>query len=153
MVDRHAAVRQYLSEALPSCLLLTSTQRFSIIQTMSDFGKRLRELRHEKGFTLRQLADMASVDFTYLSKIENNRVPYTPAADTIRTLARALGVDPLQLLQLADKLPQELKTFNAHAQARRFFERAQSIASPEDWDALLEVLEKRRASRGGSSKE
>jgi len=120
---------------------------------MSDFGNRLRELRHKKGFTLRQLAELAGVDFTYLSKVENDRVPYTPAADTIRTLARALGVDPLELLQLANKLPQELETFNAHAQARRFFERAQSIASPEDWDALLDLLEKRKASTGGNSKE
>jgi len=120
---------------------------------MSDFGKRLRELRREKGFTLRQLAELAGVDFTYLSKVENDRVPYTPAADTIRTLARALGVDPLELLQLAGKLPEGLETFNAHAQARRFFERAQTIASPEDWDALLDLLDRRKALGGGKAKE
>jgi transcriptional regulator with XRE-family HTH domain len=114
---------------------------------MSAFGSRLRELRREKGFTLRQLADLAGVDFTYLSKVENDRVPYTPAADTIRTLARALGVDPLDLLKLANKLPVELEALNSQPQARRFFERAQNIASPDDWDALLNLLEERRASR------
>src|SRR5438046_280346 len=117
---------------------------------MSAFGKRLRKLRKDKGFTLRQLADLAGVDFTYLSKVENDRVPYTPAAETIRTLARALGVDPLELLRIAKKLPEELKQLNTHAQARRFFERAQKIASPDDWDALLDLLEKRGAARGDS---
>lgn len=115
---------------------------------MKSFGIRLRELRREKGFTLRQLAELAGVDFTYLSKVENDRVPYTPAADTIRTLARAMGADPMELLTLANKLPEELEQLNSHVQARRFFERAQKIASPDDWDALLSLLEERRASRG-----
>ena len=43
------------------------------------FGERLRQIRKERGLTLRKLADEAGVDFTYLSKIENSRVPYTPA--------------------------------------------------------------------------
>ena len=114
---------------------------------MAAFGERLRELRRERGFTLRQLADLAGVDFTYLSKVENDRVPYTPSAETIRTLARALGGDPLELLRLANKLPEELEALKSPLQARRFFERAQTIASPEDWDALLDLLEKRNARR------
>ena len=120
---------------------------------MQTFGTRLRQLRREKGYTLRQLADMAAVDFTYLSKVENERVPYTPAVDTIRALARALQADPMELLTLANKLPEELETLNTHVQARRFFERAQKIASPEDWDALLDLLEQRRANRGDPDKE
>jgi transcriptional regulator with XRE-family HTH domain len=115
---------------------------------MDTFGSKLREFRHEKGFTLRQLAEMAGVDFTYLSKVENEKVPYTPSVDTIRAIARAIGVDPMELLTLANKLPVELEQLNSHVQARRFFARAQKIASPDDWDALLNLLEQRRASRG-----
>jgi HTH-type transcriptional regulator, competence development regulator len=114
---------------------------------METFGSRLRVLRHEKGFTLRQLADLTALDFTYLSKVENGRVPYTPAADTIRVIAKALGADPMELLTLANKLPVELESLNSHVQARRFFARAQEIASPDDWDALLNLLEQRRTSR------
>jgi transcriptional regulator with XRE-family HTH domain len=112
------------------------------------FGKRLRELRKEKDFTLRSLAEATGVDFSYLSKIENGKAGYLPGADTIRALAAALGVDSLELLRLADKVPPELQNLTADAKARRFFERAREIASPDDWDALLDLLEKRQRRRG-----
>jgi transcriptional regulator with XRE-family HTH domain len=111
------------------------------------FGERLRQLRKEKNMTLRALADAAGVNFTYLSKIENGRPGYSPGADTIRTLAGVLGVDPLELLRLADKVPPELQGLTEDARARRFFSRAQEIASPDDWDALLDFLERRQQER------
>lgn len=114
---------------------------------MSEFGQRLRELRRHRGFTLRGLAERTSVDFTYLSKIENDRVPYTPAANTIRALAEALETDAIELLTLANKLPKELKSLGANVNARRFYQRAEKIAAPEDWDALLEILEERQTAR------
>jgi HTH-type transcriptional regulator, competence development regulator len=110
-------------------------------------GERLRHLRKEKKLTLRTLAEVAGVDFTYLSKIETGKAGYSPAADTIRSLAAILEVDPLELLQLADKVPPELQGVSEHAKARRFFNRAQAIACPDDWDALLDFLEKRQQER------
>lgn len=112
-----------------------------------DFGKQLRQLRIAKGFTLRALAEAAGVDFTYLSKIENGKPGYQPGADTIRALAAALDADALDLLRLADKVPPELQGLTEDAKARRFFHRAQEIASPEDWDALLNLLERRQQER------
>src|SRR5207247_2860421 len=112
-----------------------------------DFGSKLRQLRKERQVTLRKLADDAGVSFTYLSKIENGRVPYTPSVEAIRRLAAALNVDTLELLQLAQKLPQELAPVGRSQHARRFFERARQIASPDDWDALLRVLERRQGKR------
>ena len=116
------------------------------------FGERLRQLRKEKNLTLRGLAEAAGIDFTYLSKIENGKAGYSPGADTIRALAAVLEADPLDLLQLADKVPPELQGVSEDAKARRFFNRAQEIASPDDWDALLELLERRQQERkeGGS---
>lgn len=111
------------------------------------FGKRLRQARMERGLTLRELAKEAQVNFTYLSKIENERVPYTPAAETIRDLARILKVDSLEFLNLANKLPKELEPLNASVHARRFFDRASQVASPADWEALLELLEKRQTGK------
>jgi transcriptional regulator with XRE-family HTH domain len=112
------------------------------------FGERLREIRKEKGLTLREVAERAGIDFTYLSKIENSRFPYTPAADTIRQLAEALKVDSIELLTLADKLPKELEPLRTNQQARRFFDRAAKVASPGDWEAFLDLLEERQAKRG-----
>jgi len=112
-----------------------------------EFGKRLRELRLAKGFTLRQLAEAVGVDFTYLSKIENGKEGYLPSAETIRSIAEALGADSLELLDIAQKVPPELAQIAADAKARRFLNRAQEVASPEDWDALLDLLEKRQSNR------
>jgi transcriptional regulator with XRE-family HTH domain len=114
-----------------------------------NFGTRLRQLRKEKGFTLRSLADAVGLDFTYLSKIENGKAGYLPGADTIRTLASVLNVDPLELLELAEKVPPEVKNFTGNVKARRFLQRAQEIASSDDWDALLDLLEERQRKREG----
>ena len=111
------------------------------------FGAKLRELRQEKGMTLRSLAEAAGVDFTYLSKIENDRLDYSPGVETIRDLAQALEVDAMELLQLANKLPPELVKLAGNEKARRFFQRAQEVASPKDWDALLDLLESRQSAR------
>jgi HTH-type transcriptional regulator, competence development regulator len=111
------------------------------------FGERLRELRQKRGMTLRGLADATGLNFTYLSKIETGKVPYTPSVEKIRDLAEALGVDSLELLQVAEKVPPEIAGLTSSPQARRFIERAREIASPSDWEALLDVLERRRAKR------
>ena len=116
-----------------------------------EFGEKLRALRREKGLTLRALAEAVNVDFSYLSKIENGKAGYLPGADLIRSLADVLGTDALELLQLADKVPPEVEHFARDAKARRFLQRAQEIASPEDWDALLGLLERRH--RGRSRRE
>jgi len=116
------------------------------------FGLKLRELRRKKGMTLRGLAEVTGVDFTYLSKIENDRVGYLPGAETIRDLAEALEGDAIELLELANKLPPELATLAGNAKARRFYQRAREIASPKDWDALLDLLESRQPVRSAGSK-
>ena len=116
------------------------------------FGQKLREMRQEKGMTLRALAEAAGVDFTYLSKIENDKAGYLPGAETIRDLAHALEADAIGLLELANKLPPELATFTGNAKARRFFDRAREIASPKDWDALLDLLESRQSTRSPDEK-
>lgn len=112
-----------------------------------DFGSKLRELRQKKGLTLRALAEEVGVDFTYLSKIENGKAGYLPGADTIRAIAEKLGADALELLRIADKVPPEMKQLTKSASARRFLQRAQEVASPDDWDALLGLLESRQEER------
>jgi transcriptional regulator with XRE-family HTH domain len=74
---------------------------------MPTFGERLRELRRAKNISQRDLASRIDVDFTYLSKIENDRMP-PPSAKAIAALARELGADADELSILAGKIPSDL---------------------------------------------
>ncbi|TMC85074.1 MAG: helix-turn-helix domain-containing protein [Chloroflexi bacterium] len=73
-----------------------------------EFGRRLRELRKHKKISQRDLATQVAVDFTYLSKIEGGRLA-PPSEDVIRRLAQALDADENELINLAGKIPKDLK--------------------------------------------
>ena len=47
---------------------------------MSKFGDRIRELRKAKGYSLRQLAPLVGVGFSYLSKVERGRLDFDGSA-------------------------------------------------------------------------
>ncbi|MBA2719248.1 MAG: helix-turn-helix transcriptional regulator [Chloroflexi bacterium] len=72
------------------------------------FGEVIRTTRKAKGLTQRQLAERLKIDFTYLSKVENDRGD-PPGDDLIRRLAGELGLDPEMLLVAAGKVPPELR--------------------------------------------
>lgn len=78
---------------------------------MPTFGERLRELRKEKGLSQRALGDLVEVNFTYLSKIENEKLDFAqfPSEELIRKLAAALDADVDELLLLARKIPEQIK--------------------------------------------
>lgn len=87
---------------------------------------------------------MVHIDFTYLSKIENDRLDYTPSIKTLQQLAKALEADELELLQLAQKVPGPFADITADKQALQFFRKATKIIKePFEWDRLLEELEQR----------
>lgn len=71
------------------------------------FGLILRELRIKAGLSLRELAEKVSIDFTYLSKIENGVLP-PPSDHVIEHLAEALSVDKEELLALAGRVPPDI---------------------------------------------
>jgi transcriptional regulator with XRE-family HTH domain len=71
------------------------------------FGKRLREARRNKGFSQRDLAGLVEVDYTYLSKLENDRADYPPKDDVIRALAHHLELDAEELSYLAGRITTE----------------------------------------------
>jgi transcriptional regulator with XRE-family HTH domain len=75
------------------------------------FGSRIRELRQAKNMTLRDVAKKVKVTFTYLSKIENQKLSFGefPSDELIVRLARALDVDPDELLILAQKVPEAIR--------------------------------------------
>ena len=75
------------------------------------FGERVRELRKGKNLTLRDLAAKVKVNFTYVSKIENQKLSFGeyPSEDLIRKLAKVLGAEEDELLLLAEKIPEDIK--------------------------------------------
>ncbi len=81
--------------------------------------------------------------------ITESLITFGADADQINRDAEleALDIDSLDLLQAAEKVPPELAELTRTPQARRFIERAREIASPDDWEALLDMLERRRAKR------
>ena len=103
------------------------------------FGPRIRELRKEKNLSLRALAVSVGVSFTYISKIENEKLDFGdyPGEDLIAKLAKALGVDADELLILAKKIPGGIKkrVIERPDAFRRFAE-----LDDETIDRLLEEL-------------
>lgn len=75
------------------------------------FGTVIRQARKDKGYSQRQLAKLLKVDFTYLSKLENDRADYAPKEDVIRSLARELDLDEEESIVLAGRLPQQYEAF------------------------------------------
>ena len=61
------------------------------------FGKKVRQLRRARGLSQEELAFRAGVHRNYLGGIE--RGERNPALDNIAAIARALGVDPSELLR------------------------------------------------------
>jgi transcriptional regulator with XRE-family HTH domain len=74
------------------------------------FGERIRELRQAKGWTLRDLAPKVGVGFTYICKVENERLDFGdyPSDALIHRLADALDADEEELLILAKRIPEPI---------------------------------------------
>lgn len=66
-------------------------------QFLLQFGRRIRTLRKERGFSQDQLALECNLTQTYLSQIE--RGERNASVLTIRTLAKAMDVTPAHLLE------------------------------------------------------
>ncbi len=63
-------------------------------------GAKLRELRRRKMLSLRELGERSGVAFDNINKYENERRAAQPR--TVRRLAEALGVDPVELTKGED---------------------------------------------------
>lgn len=75
------------------------------------FGEKIRQLRKAKELSQRDLASKVKVNFTYISKIENEKLDFGdyPSEELILKLARVLDADADDLLILAEKIPESLK--------------------------------------------
>ncbi len=116
-------------------------------------GSRIRALRLDAKLSQRDLADRVAkrlkeddrggFDFTYLSKIENDRL--VPSAAVLLALAAVLNGNSDELLALAGKAPADVGDMLKKSEgARMFFRSAISTKlSEEDWRKLLQEIKKK----------
>jgi transcriptional regulator with XRE-family HTH domain len=109
------------------------------------FGEKLKELRLNKRLTQRELADKVGLNFTYLSKIENVRMP-PPSRKKIMELAEALDASPEvldELLILAKKIPASVESMDQSKGFLQFLRVAKTNPLTEEgWEKLAENLKK-----------
>ncbi len=73
------------------------------------FGKIIRRSRKQKEYSQRELAKLVGVNYTYLSKLENDHAGYPPSVDVIDLLAHHLDLDDRkdELRRLAGRITQD----------------------------------------------
>lgn len=115
------------------------------------YGAFLRRERLARGLTQKQLAEKVGVDFTYVSKVENGRLP-APSEATITQLAKALRADPDAHLAQAKKVPLDVRSRYASypVEATRLLRALhERELAPSVYAALRQQVE--RASRASAS--
>ncbi len=76
------------------------------------FGKLIRQVRKQKEYSQRELAKLVGVDYTYLSKLENDHAGYPPSEEVIHQLAIHLELNERELRHLAGRItPDDVKVF------------------------------------------
>lgn len=85
----------------------------------SPMGRKVRDLRQEKGFTLEQLATAAGASKSYMWEIENKDVA-RPSAEKLARIAEVLGVTTEYLVDDSRTEP------STNEQDEAFFHRFQS---------------------------
>lgn len=66
-----------------------------------NFGEKLKQVRTDKGLTQPQFAQIAGLEQSYLSKLENDKS--VPSAEMFSTILAGLGMDEATFLQDIDK--------------------------------------------------
>jgi HTH-type transcriptional regulator, competence development regulator len=109
------------------------------------FGQALRTARREQHISQRELARRIGVDFSYISKIENDRLP-APSADRVVAIADALGMPSASLLALTGKLPSSVEDqIGKSAAAQQFLLEVERLRlTDSDWREIMGALHRLR---------
>ncbi len=73
------------------------------------FGSIIRRARKQKEYSQRELAKLVGVNYTYLSKLENDHAGYPPSEDVIESLAHHLNLHDRkdELRRLAGRITED----------------------------------------------
>lgn len=64
---------------------------------MNEFGEKLRQIRKNKGLSIRKLSELSGVAHSYLSQVETGKRGI-PKVDTLEKIATGLNIPSLDLL-------------------------------------------------------
>jgi len=87
---------------------------------MSTFAARLRVDRENAGLTVRQLADLSGISFSYITKIETKRTGKGISPELVSKLAEVLQNDVLEYLFLSGVVPSPLNNLLSDEKSRMF---------------------------------
>lgn len=110
------------------------------------YGTFLRRRRLERQLTQREFGARVGVDFTYLSKVENRRLP-PPSEATITQIAKVLGDSPEEHLAQARKVPLDLRAAVAELPVEAAMLLRELRAKPVPQKAYAEMLKTLRTAR------
>lgn len=85
----------------------------------SEFGRRLRSFRDDRGLSLSALAHQTGLSKGYLSSLETQHEPRRPSAEVLYTIAQTLGVTMSDLMgrkllaAAASQVPPSLEVYAA----------------------------------------
>ena len=71
-----------------------------------DFGSLLKILREKSGLSIKRLAPELDVNYTYLSKLENNKV--SPSEELVERVSHYFSYNKEELLLAANKIPEDV---------------------------------------------
>ncbi|MBW1849010.1 MAG: helix-turn-helix transcriptional regulator [Deltaproteobacteria bacterium] len=70
------------------------------------FGSFVKDLRHNKGLSIKNLGSKLDINYSYISKIENDHS--IPSEDFIKKVAEIFGHDKEELMLRAGKIPGDI---------------------------------------------
>ena len=76
---------------------------------MSNLGKTIKTARKTKKITQRELAEKTNVNYTYISKLENDKTGVPPSEEMIDKLSKVLELNNKELKYLSGRISQEEK--------------------------------------------
>ncbi len=83
--------------ALASSFIMVNNESCDVDLARVTFGRRVREIRVQRGLSQEQLAELANVHRTYMSSVERGQ--RNVGLDNIISFARALGVSPARFFE------------------------------------------------------
>lgn len=72
-----------------------------------NFGELLKNLRMKKGISIKKLAPVLGLDYTYISKIENSKL--YPSSEVVEKFAKYFNYNSDELMLSAGKIPEDIQ--------------------------------------------